>query len=182
MVILLLLFISAGTLPAKSVREARKIFDQAFSQYSAGNYSKALELYETASQLDPDNAEIWMEYASCFRKVGRYQNAARAFFSTGESQGHYQEALRYAELALERHPGIDIVRTEEAEDLVGRLVIYWAMGDIATARRLGDELLIWQIDNNKFISVCSWQSRVALAQGDLGGRGARSGPCAVGPA
>jgi tetratricopeptide (TPR) repeat protein len=78
MVILLLLFISAGTLPAKSVREARKIFDQAFSQYSAGNYSKALELYETASQLDPDNAEIWMEYASCFRKVGRYQNAARA--------------------------------------------------------------------------------------------------------
>jgi tetratricopeptide (TPR) repeat protein len=74
----LLVFVSAGALIGKSDKESRKIFDQAYAQLSSGNYSKALELYEKASQLDPDNAEIWMEYASCLRKVGRYQSAARA--------------------------------------------------------------------------------------------------------
>jgi tetratricopeptide (TPR) repeat protein len=77
-ILLLFFFVSAGALIGKSDKESRKIFDQAYAQLSSGNYPKALELYEKASLLDPDNAEIWMEYASCLRKVGRYQSAARA--------------------------------------------------------------------------------------------------------
>jgi tetratricopeptide (TPR) repeat protein len=77
-VVLLFSFVSAGVFPAASDKEARKAYDQAFNLYSSGNYPKALEMYEKASQLAPDDAEIWMEYTSCLRKVGRYQSAARA--------------------------------------------------------------------------------------------------------
>ncbi len=59
-------------------------FDTAFELLSNGNNQKAVVYYEKAIKLNPNNADIWLEYTSCLRQNKRFQEAIIAGWKTLE--------------------------------------------------------------------------------------------------
>lgn len=74
-IIFLFLIISANVYSQDS---SKYFFDEAYKSMSQGKYLIALNNYEKAISLNPENSDFWLEYTSCLRKAKRYQKAIQA--------------------------------------------------------------------------------------------------------
>jgi len=90
-------------------------------EYSKTNYSKAVELYEKAIELKPDDADAWTNKGVTLRKLNRHEEAlkahekaielkpdlADAWYNKGvtlDDLNRYEEALKAYDKAIELKP------------------------------------------------------------------------------
>ncbi len=81
LIFLLLVFVCVDCFSQDS---SQIYFDTAFELLSKGNNQKAVVYYEKAIKLNPNNADIWLEYTSCLRQNKRFQEAIIAGWKTLE--------------------------------------------------------------------------------------------------
>ena len=62
---------------AQYERDAKE--GRADALYNLGRISDALESYERATELDPQNAECWYEYGETLYEEGRFADSLVAF-------------------------------------------------------------------------------------------------------
>lgn len=116
-----ILFLLIGFLVSGfAVNDARK----ANKAYEQGNYEEAVQLYRSAIEQEPDNANLYFNLGNALAKTGNHDEAARAYEQyrsmTGNpaqesladyNQGrmltdaeNYEEALNYFREALKKNP------------------------------------------------------------------------------
>ncbi len=69
-----------------SLREQSKLIG-GFTGYNgaaSGNYTKALETYDTALSIDPNNAEVLINKGNTYEKQGKYEKAIQLTISYPE--------------------------------------------------------------------------------------------------
>jgi tetratricopeptide (TPR) repeat protein len=59
-----------------------------------GKYGEALEFFEKALELDPDNAETWYEKGLSLKKLKQYQEALKSFNKALKIDPEYKLALK----------------------------------------------------------------------------------------
>ena len=120
------------------------------SLYLLGNHPAAIDVYEEAQALAPDDWEIWHSKGLCFMYLRRYDEALQAFEKANEIQRHdvtfiqlgkvyvlqeeYQKAIDVYHEALEFSP-------ENSEILTTLGILYLRVGDSMRAfDHLGNSL------------------------------------------
>ena len=85
-------------------RETQKRLDQAKRQYDAGNYSAALQGYETVRSDGYDLTNHWFEYGYCLSKAERTKDAISAYtryisLKPDSSVAYYNRGLLYKKIS-----------------------------------------------------------------------------------
>jgi tetratricopeptide (TPR) repeat protein len=98
-------------------------FNKATLLYEIRDFKAAIECYEKAIEIKPDDAEAWNNLGNCHSRLGEGKKAieaytravalkpdyAEAFYNKANAhfiEGDHEKAIAYAEAALELNPSL----------------------------------------------------------------------------